>query len=124
MMCDRVQIINDDLANELDEQFSVSLISAVPTSVFRSSETCITIVDSDGETVDHADHNNAAWIPLISTLIFIVPEFSLSPLAVNATEGIDAEVQLCITISGSIARNVVVTAETASKPGATNQATG
>lgn len=60
MMCDRVQIINDDLANELDEQFSVSLISAVPTSVFRSSETCITIVDSDGETVDHADHNNAA----------------------------------------------------------------
>jgi hypothetical protein len=39
-------------------------------------------------------------------------------------EGNDTEVQVCIIISGSIARNVVVIAETAPKAGAANQATG
>ena len=52
-----------------------------------------------------------------------VPEFSLTPLAITVTED-NTGVQICITISGSIDRNVVVTAQTAPKAGASNQATG
>ena len=63
MMCVRVQIIDDELAIELNEQFSVSLVSA---SMIRSSETCITIVDNDGEILDHTDHTNIFMISLIS----------------------------------------------------------
>lgn len=58
MMCDRVQILDDELANEPNEQFSVSLVSAIPDGVFRSSETCITIMDDDGETIDYTDCSN------------------------------------------------------------------
>lgn len=50
--------MDDELANEANEQFSVSLVSAIPTSVFRSNETCITILDNDGETLNHTDHSN------------------------------------------------------------------
>lgn len=60
----------------------------------------------------------------IINLCVIVPEFSLTPLAVSVTEETNTEVQVCIVISGSIARSVTVTAETAPKAGATNQATG
>ena len=55
--------MDDELANEPNEQFSVSLVSA---SIFRSSETCITIVDNDGEILDHTDHTYTFMIPLIS----------------------------------------------------------
>ena len=58
MICGQVQIMDDEVANEANEQFSVSLVSAIPTSVFRSSETCITIVDNDGEILDYTDHSN------------------------------------------------------------------
>ena len=49
---------------------------------------------------------------------------SLTPLAINTMEGNDTNVEVSIAISGSIARNVIVTAETAPKAGAANQATG
>lgn len=55
--------MDDELANEPNEQFSVSLVSA---SIFRSSETCITIVDNDGEILDHTDHTYTFMISLIS----------------------------------------------------------
>ena len=58
MMCGRIQIIDDLLAYEPDEQFSVSLVSATPTGVFGSNETCITIMDNDGESLDHTDLGN------------------------------------------------------------------
>ena len=121
MMCVRVQIMDDELANELDEQFSVSLVSA---SMIRSSESCITIVDNDGEILDHTDHTMILLISLWYYVEYAVPEFSLTPLAINAMEGNDISVEVCIAISGSIARNVIVTAETAPKAGAANQATG
>lgn len=55
MMCGLVQIIDDMLAYEPDEQFSVSLVSATPIGVFRSDESCITIMDNDGESLEHTD---------------------------------------------------------------------
>ena len=62
-MCVRVQVLDDELANESDEQFSVSLVSA---SMISSSESCITIVDNDGEILDHTDHTSIFMISLIS----------------------------------------------------------
>ena len=50
--------------------------------------------------------------------------FSLTPVAITVTEGNVTEVEVCINISGSIDRNVVVTAETGPKAGASSQATG
>ena len=63
MMCVHVQIINDELANESNEQFSVIIVSA---SMIRSSKICITIVDKNGEILDHTDHTNTFMISLIS----------------------------------------------------------
>ena len=63
MMFVCVQIMDDELANESNEQFSVSLVSA---SMIKSSKTCITIVDNDGEILDHTDQTNTFMILLIS----------------------------------------------------------
>ena len=46
-ICGSVPIINDTIANELNEQFSVTLISAIPEGRFGDNETCITIIDDD-----------------------------------------------------------------------------
>lgn len=49
MMCGNVCIIDDVVAMEPDEQFSVRLISADPVGNFAedASESCITILDND-----------------------------------------------------------------------------
>ena len=57
-MCNNVRIIDDELANEPDEQFLVSLTNADPIGVFGLNETCITIIDNDGESLDHTEHSN------------------------------------------------------------------
>lgn len=49
-LCDNIQIFDDELANEPNEEFSLSLQSANPTGVFVLNETCITIIDNDGES--------------------------------------------------------------------------
>ena len=56
-------------------------------------------------------------------LFVIVPEFNLTPNTISVTES-NMDVQICITLSGSIDRNVIVTAQTTPKVGARNQATG
>ena len=48
-LCANVSIINDMTALEPDEQFSVTLTTATPVGRFGNDETCITIVDDDGE---------------------------------------------------------------------------
>ena len=45
--CGTVTIIDDMVAGEPNEQFSVSLVSADPTGTFGNRETCVTIVDDD-----------------------------------------------------------------------------
>jgi hypothetical protein len=49
MMCGTIPIIDDAIAGEPDEQFSVRLISANPVGSFAddASESCITILDND-----------------------------------------------------------------------------
>ena len=47
MRCGNVPIIDDTVAGEPDEQFSVRLISANPPGNFSNDETCVTIVDND-----------------------------------------------------------------------------
>ena len=49
-ICRNVQIIDDELSNEPDEQFSVALTNANPVGVFGASESCITITDDDSES--------------------------------------------------------------------------
>lgn len=48
-ICRNVRIIDDEISNEPDEQFSVSLVNANPIGVFSVSESCITITDNDGK---------------------------------------------------------------------------
>ena len=52
-----------------------------------------------------------------------VPEFNIGPPMVNVTEP-EGMVEVCITTSSPLARNIVVTAVTGPKSGAANQATG
>ena len=56
-------------------------------------------------------------------IYFTVPEFSLTPLNTVVPENI-SDVEVCIVLNGSLASNVVVTAETGPKSGASDQATG
>ena len=55
MMCGNVRIIDDAVAMEPDEQFSVRLISADPVGNFAedASESCITILDNDDGKLRH-----------------------------------------------------------------------
>ena len=54
-MCGNVRIIDDAVAMEPDEQFSVRLISADPVGNFAedASESCITILDNDDGKLRH-----------------------------------------------------------------------
>ena len=53
-LCGSVPIINNDMiGNEPDEEFSVTLVSTMPPGgSFGDTESCITIIDDDGESVD------------------------------------------------------------------------
>ena len=46
-ICINITIINDTIANEPDEQFSVTLTSASPVGTFGEDTTCVTIIDDD-----------------------------------------------------------------------------
>ena len=48
-LCDVVNIIDDEIGNEPNEEFSVTLISASPDGDFGAKESCITIIDDDRE---------------------------------------------------------------------------
>lgn len=48
-LCGTVAIINDMVADEPDEQFSVRLTSATPIGNLGQDETCVTIIDDDSE---------------------------------------------------------------------------
>ena len=48
-ICRKIPIIDDSIANEPVEEFSVMLISAVPTGDFIEDTSCIAIVDNDGK---------------------------------------------------------------------------
>ena len=48
-LCSAVPIVNDMIALEPDEQFSVTLATATPVGRFDNNETCITIIDDDGK---------------------------------------------------------------------------
>ena len=51
-LCGSVPIINDMIGNEPDEEFSVTLVSTMPPGgSFGDRESCITIIDDDGESV-------------------------------------------------------------------------
>lgn len=52
-----------------------------------------------------------------------VPEFNLVPEDITVVEN-DIEVEVCVVSIGTLARNVVITAETGPKSGALDQATG
>ena len=66
-------------------------------------------------TYSHADSH-------IHKHIHTVPEFQIGPTTqVNEST---PDVEICITTSSSLGRDVVVTAETGPKRGAVNQATG
>ena len=49
-MCGDVPILDDMIGNEPDEEFSVTLVSTDPSGArFGDRESCITIMDDDGE---------------------------------------------------------------------------
>ena len=48
MLCFNVPII-DDVVTEPDEEFSVSLIRALPAGEFIEDTTCVTIIDNDSK---------------------------------------------------------------------------
>ena len=49
-LCGNVTIIDDTTAGEPNEEFSVTLVSSDPPGVrFGDRESCITIIDNDGE---------------------------------------------------------------------------
>ena len=47
--CGTVVIIDDMVADEPDEQFSVRLTSATPIGNLGQDETCVTIIDDDSK---------------------------------------------------------------------------
>ena len=125
-LCSAVPIVNDMIALEPDEQFSVTLATATPVGRFDNNETCITIIDDDGKYM-HINYNIYQQDTVVSYnyhfLSQTVPEFNLPPLNIVVPED-TSEVEVCITLNGSLASNVAVTAETGSKSGASDQATG
>lgn len=48
-LCRTVAIIDDMVADEPDEQFSVRLTTATPIGNLGQDETCVTIIDDDSE---------------------------------------------------------------------------
>ena len=51
-LCGNVPIIDDTVANEPNEEFSVTLVSTDPSGArFGDKESCITIIDNDGEYI-------------------------------------------------------------------------
>ena len=48
-MCAPLLIIDDDIANEADEQFSVILLDVSPAGNIDGEVTCITIIDDDSK---------------------------------------------------------------------------
>ena len=50
-ICIPLPIIDDLIANEADEQFSVVLIDVTPTANVGNNETCVTIIDNDGKYI-------------------------------------------------------------------------
>ena len=49
IMCRQISILDDSIAGEPDEAFSVTLISASPIGIFEEDTTCITITDDDSK---------------------------------------------------------------------------
>lgn len=49
-ICRAVQIIDDELANEPPEEFSVVLLEVFPSGEFGVTESCITIIDNDSKS--------------------------------------------------------------------------
>ena len=48
-MCRQISILDDSIAGEPDEAFSVTLVSASPIGIFEEDTTCITITDDDSK---------------------------------------------------------------------------
>lgn len=48
-LCRSIPIFDDSIANEPVEEFSMTLVSAVPAGVFVEDTSCITIVDNDSK---------------------------------------------------------------------------
>ena len=48
-MCVPLLIIDDEIANEADEQFSVMLLDVSPEGNIDGEATCVTIVDDDSK---------------------------------------------------------------------------
>ena len=59
-------------------------------------------------------------------LVHSVPQFTITPTNVTVIEGVDSEVQVCVSRIGgiSLARDVTVTVGTGPKRGANDQASG
>ena len=49
MVCFLVPIFDDSIANEADEQFTVTLTDVSPVATVINNETCVTILDDDGK---------------------------------------------------------------------------
>ena len=49
MTCVPLPIIDDSIANEANEQFSVTLTDAIPTTNVGNNKTCVTIIDDDSK---------------------------------------------------------------------------
>ena len=49
IMCRKISILDDSIAGEPNEAFSVTLISASPNGAFEEDTTCITITDDDSK---------------------------------------------------------------------------
>ena len=50
-MCRNITIIDDMIGNEPDEEFSVRLASSNPEANLDGQESCVTIIDDDGEYI-------------------------------------------------------------------------
>ena len=48
--CTNIQILDDEITNEPDEQFSMTLTSATPFGDFSNTTAVITITDNDGKS--------------------------------------------------------------------------
>jgi hypothetical protein len=65
-LCGIVPINNDMIGNEPNEEFSVTLVSSDPPGAkFGDKESCITIIDDDGE-------RESVWCAYMRELLLII----------------------------------------------------
>ena len=127
-LCGDVTIINDMIGNEPDEEFSVRLISASPEGNIDGQESCVTIIDDDGEYILHVQYSAAikffsVFISLASlyTQTVVGIEFDTMDFTVNEDNG---TVFVCLTKNITTQGDITITFDAEEEAGVPNPADG